>query len=284
MTRTMHDSFAKEWMQELLTDFGEVEIEKQIAGEVRKIDVYFCPNPTTLESLKAFGLLGRMLSKPMLMEPFRNAAIEWDVRNSREKVFQLEGELTREAKRKKCQFLKSDRPRMWILTPTFSPALQKGSGAQETRSWGKGIYFLAPIDRTAVVVIHQLPKTIDTLFLRLLGRGTVQADAVNELTALPSDHPYRGETLHHISRLQINLKLRQNKTKDLQEVIMNLAPAYDKWLEETLTKGRVEGRVETQIDIARRMMKKNVALSDVADFTGLSMDVLQTLRSSHTSV
>ena len=100
MTRTMHDSFAKEWMQELLTDFGEVEIEKQIAGEVRKIDVYFCPNPTTLESLKAFGLLGRMLSKPMLMEPFRNAAIEWDVRNSREKVFQLEGELTREAKRK----------------------------------------------------------------------------------------------------------------------------------------------------------------------------------------
>ena len=133
-------------------------------------------------------------------------------------------------------------------------------------------------------MIHQLPKTIDTLFLRLLGRGTVQADAVNELTALPSDHPYRGETLHHISRLQINLKLRQNKTKDLQEVIMNLAPAYDKWLEETLTKGRVEGRVETQIDIARRMLKKNVALSDVADFTGLSMEVLQMLRSSHTSV
>lgn len=79
-----------------------------------------------------------------------------------------------------------------------------------------------------MVVIHQLPKTIDTLFLRLLGRGTVQADAVNELTALPLDHPCRGETLHHISRLQINLKLRQNKTKDLQEIIMNLAPAYDK--------------------------------------------------------
>lgn len=94
----------------------------------------------------------------------------------------------------------------------------------------------------------------DTLFLRLLGRGTVQVDAVNELTALRSDHPYRGETLHHISRLQINLKLRQNKTKDLQEVIMNLALAYDKWLEETLAKGRMEGRVETQIDIARRML------------------------------
>ena len=84
----------------------------------------------------------------------------------------------------------------------------------------------------------------------------MQVDAVNELTALRSVHSYRGETLHHISRLQINLKLRQNKTKDLQEVIMNLALTYDKWLEETLTKGRMEGRVETQIDIARRMLKK----------------------------
>ena len=127
-------------------------------------------------------------------------------------------------------------------------------------------------------------ESIDTLFLRLLGRGTVQADAVNELIALPSDHPYLGETLHHISRLQINLELRQNKTKDLREVMMNLAPAYDKWLEETLTKGRVEGRAETQLDIARRMLQKNVALSDIADFTGLPIEFLPTLRSDHKSV
>ena len=36
---------------------------------------------------------------------------------------------------------------LWILTSTFSPALQKGSGAQETRSWGKGIY-LSSADRS----------------------------------------------------------------------------------------------------------------------------------------
>lgn len=45
MTRTMHDSFTKEWMQELLGDFGEVEIEKQLAEEVRNIDLVFFPNP-----------------------------------------------------------------------------------------------------------------------------------------------------------------------------------------------------------------------------------------------
>jgi hypothetical protein len=45
MTRNIHDSFAKEWMKELLDDFGEVEIEREIAGEVRTIDVVFVPNP-----------------------------------------------------------------------------------------------------------------------------------------------------------------------------------------------------------------------------------------------
>ena len=49
MTRTMHDSFTKEWMEGILTDFGEVTIEKQIAGEVRKIDLYFYPNPEAMD-------------------------------------------------------------------------------------------------------------------------------------------------------------------------------------------------------------------------------------------
>ncbi len=275
----MHDSFVKEWMEGILTDFGEVEIEKPIAGEVRKIDLYFCPHPAALEDLKRFGLLGRMLSKTMLMEAFRNAAIEGDIRNSREKVFQFEGELAREAKRKGAKFTKADRPFMWVLTPTFSKTLQKASRAEEKRAWGKGIYFLADIDRTAVVVIHQLPKTIDTLFLRLLGRGKVQADAVNELIALPIDHPYRSVTLHHISRLRINLELRQNKTKDLREVIMNLAPAYDQWLEELESKTEVK----VQTAIAQRMLQKNMALADIADLTGLSIEVLQSLRSNQSA-
>ena len=49
MTRTMHDSFTKEWMEGILTDFGEVTIEEQIAGEVRKIDLYFYPNPEAMD-------------------------------------------------------------------------------------------------------------------------------------------------------------------------------------------------------------------------------------------
>jgi hypothetical protein len=283
MTRTMHDSFTKEWMEGILTDFGEVTIEKQIAGEVRKIDLYFCPNPSAIDELKKLGLLGRMVSKLALIEAYRNAVPPWDVRNSREKVFQVEAELEREAARTKQKLKAINRPFMWVLTPTFSEALQKKSGGQERRAWGKGIYFLAEMDRTAVIAIHQLPKTIDTLFLRLLGRGKVQSDAINELTALPLDHPYRGTTLHHISRLQINLKLRQNKSREIREIIMNLAPAYDAWLDEVEGKAITKGKNEEQITIARRMLQINLPIETIAQVTGLSIEFLQQLRSADSS-
>jgi predicted transposase/invertase (TIGR01784 family) len=108
--------------------------------------------------------------------------------------------------------------------------------------------------------------------------------------ALPLDHPYRGETLRHISRLQINLKLRHNKTKDLREVIMNLSPAYDKWLEETLTQGRKEGlkeglkesREETGMTIAARMLQINLPIETIVQVTGLSVEMVQSLRSNET--
>ncbi len=292
MTRTLHDSFAKDCMKELLSDFGDVETEKQITGEVREIDLFFQPHPTALEDLKALGLLGRMVSRPAILEPFRNAVPQWDICNCREKRFRLEAEFRRQANQKAQKrsnseqkiLTKFERPFVWILTPTFSQKQQDDFLVRQKKQWGQGIYFLAEPDLTAVVAIHHLPKTLDTLFLRLLGREQVQADAVKELLALPPQHPYRQETLRHISVLQINLQLRQNKTKDSREVIMNLAPAYDKWLEETLDHGRGQGRQEIQVSIARRLLQRDRPLEEIAQDTGLSIEVLEALRSNESPI
>ena len=51
----------------------------------------------------------------------------------------------------------------------------------------------------------------------------LQKEAIDTLFGLPKDHPYRTQTLEHLSILQINLKARQNKTKDIKEVIMGLS-------------------------------------------------------------
>jgi predicted transposase/invertase (TIGR01784 family) len=62
MVRAVHDMFAKEWMKELLADFGEVKVERPVSSEVRTIDLVFYPNQEKLESLTALGLLGKMLT------------------------------------------------------------------------------------------------------------------------------------------------------------------------------------------------------------------------------
>jgi hypothetical protein len=53
---------------------------------------------------------------------------------------------------------------------------------------------------------------------------------------------YRQPTIHHLSILQITLQSRRNKNKELKEVVINLSPADEQWLETTLSKGRKEGR------------------------------------------
>ena len=49
-----------------------------------------------------------------------------------------------------------------------------------------GLYRLAPIWRTAVVVVNELPTDRSTVWLRLLGREKVQAAAVE---GAPADEP-----------------------------------------------------------------------------------------------
>jgi hypothetical protein len=291
MTRTVHDSFAKEWMQEVLADFGEVEIEAEISGTVRTLDILFRPNAQATEAqsiaaVAALGLLGRMTEKICGIEAFRNAVPEWEIRNCRGKIFDLEGTQRRQAIQRKQKLSEIQYPSLWILSPTLSKQLQKTFTAQETKQWGKGIYFLTKGDRTAIIAIHQLPKTLDTLWLRLLGRGTVQRGAVKELMALPSTHPYRQEALQHLTMLQVRLKARHNKTRDIKEVVMNLSPVYEEWRQKTLDEGRVEGRdegrdegrVEERRSLALKMLQGQFDLTVISQLTELSIEQLQTLQ------
>lgn len=43
MTVFPYDQFAKDYLKELLSPLGEVETSRNIAGEVREIDVWFAP-------------------------------------------------------------------------------------------------------------------------------------------------------------------------------------------------------------------------------------------------
>jgi hypothetical protein len=71
MTRFPHDQFAKDYLKELLTPLGEVESSRNIAGEVREIDVWFIPNSTPQINAQVLGILGQFAATPAIFEPFR---------------------------------------------------------------------------------------------------------------------------------------------------------------------------------------------------------------------
>ena len=72
MSRTPFDVFCKQFLETFLSPIGTVNINREIPGESRWVDVWFEPNiPATIDSTD-LGLLGRIAKTPCLIEPFRN--------------------------------------------------------------------------------------------------------------------------------------------------------------------------------------------------------------------
>ncbi|MBC6453034.1 MAG: hypothetical protein GDA43_07300 [Hormoscilla sp. SP5CHS1] len=153
-------------------------------------------------------------------------------------------EAKREAARKKNNLPEDDLQILWILTPTASERILSGFGATADADWLPGMHFLPVYGRTGIVVIHQLPPTPETLWLRLLGRGGVQKKAIDELESLSPDNPLRSTALELLYNLQQNLQLRQNSEKlessDL-ELVMRLEPLYQQDREQAIREGEQRG-------------------------------------------
>ncbi|MBD1211168.1 MAG: hypothetical protein H9534_00095 [Dolichospermum circinale Clear-D4] len=249
MTRFIHDQFAKQYLTELLTPYGQVETSKDITAEVRQIDLLFIPDPQPSQSLEKLGLLGRMATNYAIFEPFRNPVSRSEIRSCIGKLFDIHADLERQAKRNETRINETELPQLWIFTPTASVyILESFNGTLDETNWGKGIYFLSAGLKTVVVVIHQLPSTPETLFLRVLGRGKVQRQAVEELEALANNTPFLGDIIELVHNLIAVLSARQRQEHDIdqddQELIMKLSQMYQQQLEEIKKQERQEGLQE----------------------------------------
>jgi hypothetical protein len=157
------------------------------------------------------------------------------------KLLEVRGALQREANKNQTPIQELEFPKLWILTPTASTTLLSGFRAVQGEDWLPGVHFMADYLRTAIVAIHQLPQTLETLWLRILGRGRVQEQAINELKALPSNHPFQKATLELVYNLRQNLRVNQNLEEDDRELIMRLEPLYQQDREQAKLEGIQQG-------------------------------------------
>ncbi|MFM6007151.1 MAG: hypothetical protein ACKPA7_25555 [Sphaerospermopsis kisseleviana] len=271
MTRFIHDQFAKQYLTELLTPYGQVETSKDITAEVRQIDVLFIPSPEAVANLATLGLLGKMAANYAIFEPFRNAVSKSEIRSCMGKLYGLHAELERQAKRNNStindgSINEEELPRLWIFSPTASTELLASFNTTvDEQNWGKGIYFLGEGLKTVIVAIHQLPSTPETLFLRILGKGKVQRQAVEELETLANNSPLLAEIIKLVNDLIAVLSARQRQQQDIdqddRELIMKLSEIYQQQLEELKKQGREEGEklgIDRGIETERRAMIESI--------------------------
>jgi hypothetical protein len=242
MTRFPYDQFAKDYLKELLQPLGEVEASRKVPAEIREIDVYYVPSPSSTSNKIELGLLGKFADEPALIEPFRNAASIAEIRSCINKLFDIFSELKRQNKADKNRTLESELPRLWILSPTASESTLQGFRTSiDAENWEVGVHLLGDYFRTAIVAIHQLPRTEETLWLRILGKGRVQQQAIDELEALPQDHPLRSKAVDLLLNLRTTLEITQNIDEEDRDLIMRLSPIYEQKLAEAKQAGLQEG-------------------------------------------
>ncbi|MEM7580352.1 MAG: DUF4351 domain-containing protein [Cyanobacteria bacterium P01_A01_bin.80] len=280
MTRFIHDQFAKDYLEELLKNYGEVKPSEKVSGEIKEIDVLFTPSPQQTFNLKILGLLGIFAEYPAIIEPFRNPASADEICDCIIKVLEVKARLRRESKANKTKLQEEEIPKLWVLTPTASETRLASFNVLQKEGWLSGVYFLGDSLRTAIVAIHQLPCTQETLWLRLLGRGSVQKIAIDELEALPSNHPFKKATLELVYNLRQNLRFNQNLDEDDRELIMRLEPLYQKDREQAVQEGREQGIIDGEKRLVMRLLNRRFGEIDsslMEKINELSIEQLETL-------
>ncbi len=268
MTQTPHDLLAKQYLEEFLTPFGMVQRQYEVPGETKYIDVWFVPKQENA-SIDDLGLLGQMIQKPGLFEPYRNVPSRTEVRVSVMKLVWVQEDERRKAQ--KDELTEDELPLLWILAATTSKPLLRDGNVVSKPGWLPGIYFVADLFKTAIVAIDQLPETDETLWIRVLGRGDTQERAIREVLALPASHPRRNTILRLLASWRVRIDLGELTDFNDREELMALSEAFLTWEQEKET--------QTKMTIALNLLRQGLAIEAIAQATGLAIEQIQQLQS-----
>jgi hypothetical protein len=285
MSQFPHDQFAKDLLESLLSPFGRVETDRKISSEVREIDVCFFPAASPSFQLSSLGLLSRLAATGAAFEPFRNPVTESQIRSCMAKLYDLHAELERQHKRERIRpSTPISLPYLWIFTPTLAASTLESFGAiteTDANRWGNGVYLMPHGHRTGIVVIHQLPETPETLWLRLLGKEGVQTRAIEEIHRLPETLA-RQNVLEVLSALKVVLETKKNRNNYERELLMSLrtSPVYVEHIEKVKLQSRSEGRTEGERELVLKLLTRklgSISPELLARISGLNIERLEAL-------
>ncbi|MCC6558759.1 MAG: DUF4351 domain-containing protein [Polyangiaceae bacterium] len=236
------DQFAKNLLRDALIRASTADTDVEVIAAAQKIDVYTVPDPARAGERDQMGLLGALSAEPSLFQPFSGTPGLREIRRCLRKQLTWHNERERRARVGAGVAAQEAEPEAPVPFPALVIICL---GRPETvlemygcRPVGAGVSEAVP-GLLMKVMLSELPRTRETLMLRLLGGGAVFRGAVAELAALPAEAWERGVA----TPLLVHFGLLRGEPADEDEED-EMSAEIRAWYEEFEKKLRSEARSE----------------------------------------
>jgi hypothetical protein len=249
VSRTRFDRAGKDLLRASLEPDGPFESDAEVSPETQRADAWFTPDPERPATRRDLGLLYRLTETACLLEPFHAAPGEDEAGECVRKVLNFRHVLS-------LRDPAPPLPVLWILSAGRPSSAIEAFGLQPADGWPVGVYRAPRGLHAGLVAVSELPRTRETLLLRLMGAGRVFREAVAELAALPPEA--RESALARPVLLRYRLEITQapgKRTSEDEEFVMSTLDIVAEWEREKeangFRRGRETGIIECLIDLYR---------------------------------
>jgi hypothetical protein len=250
--RNRFDQLARQIGKTALEAAGLTIVHAEITPEPLHADLLHEPDPAKIAERQQLGLLGRLASLPCLLEPYSDTPSAEEFRACLVKHFAW---WQRRARQQRTDGRRSETqgprrklmdPFLWVLCGGAPDSILTKLTLKASSEWPAGVYLFGDdVLRVGIVVASDLPRERTTLLIRLMaGSGSVHAQAIEDLNALPPDAYERSITERPLLHFHQALKKLPIRTPDEQEFLDTMLKTW----EETRAEGRAEGRVEGNVE------------------------------------
>ena len=283
------DTLAKLGLQAVLSPYVTLSLQHEVFNDAQYVDVFV--SETISEERRepvraALGWLGVMVAELSMLEAFSDSVTPNEARQCFRKQDNLHHQLQLNANKNTGSNqpdTTTEPPWLWILSTGHPRTLIDGWPFAPAANWPTGFYATGVLQRRGVVVLTELPKTRDTLLLRLFGGYKLRQEAIPELQALPHDDPMMPALVSMLYRWQVWAHGHPEDTMNRQQLVefQELVKREEQRLHglgriEGERAGRLEGRQEAQIEGLRTTITDLCEAFSV-DLTDLRRASLQTL-------
>jgi Domain of unknown function (DUF4351) len=258
------DQLAKNLLRDALSRACTAETEVEVLAATQKIDVYTAPDPARAAERSHMGLLGELAAQPCLFEPFHDTPTLRQLRRCLNKQHTWYHELerrTRAAGSSRAPPAESGRDRsaanevpfpvLVVISPGPPETVLDAYGCKQIRP---GIYQAAGSGLALrIVVLAELPRTPETLLLRLLGKGHVFSQALTDLALLPRDAWERSIATPLLVHFQ--LESDEHQTHEEDNVSAEIRAWFEDYERELLSKSREEGHKAGERSLLLRQLR-----------------------------